>query len=84
MGPVMSACTRQTNLKFPATGKTTVNLSPWNRSPLVTQAEPSKLAEGAENPGHSTVKGGRIWPLVRKVTVCPSFTAMVHVIDSPA
>ena len=84
MVPVMSACTRQTNLKFPVTGKTTVNLSPWNRSPLVTQVEPSKLAEGTENPGHSTVKGGRIWPLVRRVTVCASLAAMVHVIDSPA
>ena len=84
MVPVMSECTRQTSLKFPATGKTTVNLSPWNRSPLVAQVEPSKVAEEAENPGHSTVKGGRIWPLVRKVTVWASLVAIVHVIDSPA
>jgi hypothetical protein len=60
MVPVMPSCMRQTNLKFPGTGKTTANLSPWNRSPLVTHVEPSKIAEGAEKPGHSRV---------RKVTV---------------
>ena len=82
--PVMSECTRQTSLKFPATGKTTVNLSPLNRRLLVAHVVPSKLAGSLENPGQPTVREGRVWPLVRNVTVCASLTAIDQVMDSPA
>jgi hypothetical protein len=61
--PVMSLWTRQTSLKLPATGKVTMQL------------EPSKIADPVENPGQPTLKGGRIWPSVRKVTVCQFFAS---------
>jgi hypothetical protein len=75
--PVMSSWISQTSLKLPVTGKTTVNFSPLLRIPLVIQLVPSKVAEPAENPGQPTLKGGRIWPSVRKVTVCGS-AAVTH------
>lgn len=81
--PVISLCSRQTSLKLPATGKVTVIFASLNRSALVMQLEPSKTADPAENPGQPTLKGGRIWPSVKKVIVCGSVASTVHVMESP-
>jgi hypothetical protein len=39
---------------------------------VVTQVEPSKMAGSLEKPGHPTLKSGRTWAALRKVTVCVS------------
>src|SRR5215472_1000583 len=57
----------------------------------VTHAEPSKLDASGVSPGHPTATpktgpkpGGRVWPDVKKVSVCRSWVGKVQRMLSPA
>ena len=82
--PVMFSCTETDELEVPATGNVTVKVCPVTIGGVLTQVEPSKVADpSGANPDTWPGRADALDRSVKKVT-CGSRAFEVQVTPSPA